>query len=565
MVLRNQADLLAARPLIESAAAGVVGSDAFRGLFRRAVRDVHRAVFERDQDTVTLTLADVGTVVAAALAQVRPSLADADRAAPGRSWSLEPRHRLRSAADGVRASPDGVQLARLVLARRCAGRGGRRRARGLARPPPDRVALGIGAASPAWRSSSRCASRAAIALGHVHDPDARAAAGAVWDAFLGDLRTLGWLLAGCGRGGRRRRRVADPAASTSRSRCAAAWRIATTEPAAARAAGGARPRRWSPSGVLVIVAAADARSSSPPRSPGVYLVYAGVEALLRLIYRPPGRASEAARPCAPGAAASSSPCLAARCCRRRGRRLRRRRRRDDAAGGRDAALQRPRAAVRPAARRGRRSPATHNSMSVPLPGWFSAEQERPIAGQLRGRHPRPADRHPLRRPAAERPLRTYFGSTRGAAAARSSRTASATRRRRRAAAARPPRLPGEGERGMYLCHTFCELGATPLADVLRRHPRRSSSTNPGEVLVVVNQDYVTPADFVGASTTRALTQLRLHAARDGAWPTLREMIDSGRRLVLLAENHAGAAPWYQLAYERLIEETPFTLLRRRRS
>ena len=29
------------------------------------------------------------------------------------------------------------------------------------------------------------------------------------------------------------------------------------------------------------------------------------------------------------------------------------------------------------------------------------------------------------------------------------------------------------------------------------------------------------------------------------------MIDADHRLVLLAENHAGAAPWYQLAYERL--------------
>src|SRR6185295_17822654 len=27
--------------------------------------------------------------------------------------------------------------------------------------------------------------------------------------------------------------------------------------------------------------------------------------------------------------------------------------------------------------------ATHNSMSVPLPGWFSAEQDHPIADQLR--------------------------------------------------------------------------------------------------------------------------------------------------------------------------------------
>jgi hypothetical protein len=35
------------------------------------------------------------------------------------------------------------------------------------------------------------------------------------------------------------------------------------------------------------------------------------------------------------------------------------------------------------------------------------------------------------------------------------------------------------------------------------------------------------------------------------------MVDSGRRLVLLAENRAGAASWYRLAYERLLQETPF--------
>jgi hypothetical protein len=41
-------------------------------------------------------------------------------------------------------------------------------------------------------------------------------------------------------------------------------------------------------------------------------------------------------------------------------------------------------------------------------------------------------------------------------------------------------------------------------------------------------------------------------------PTLGDMIDADRRLVLLAENHAGAAPWYRLAYDRLVEETPYT-------
>ena len=35
------------------------------------------------------------------------------------------------------------------------------------------------------------------------------------------------------------------------------------------------------------------------------------------------------------------------------------------------------------------------------------------------------------------------------------------------------------------------------------------------------------------------------------------MIDRNQRVVFLAENHAGAAPWYQLAYQRITEETPY--------
>ena len=75
VVLKQKADLLAARPIIESVASDVVGGRAFGSLFEEAVRDVHRALFKRDRNTVALTMADVGTVLAAALETVRPSLA----------------------------------------------------------------------------------------------------------------------------------------------------------------------------------------------------------------------------------------------------------------------------------------------------------------------------------------------------------------------------------------------------------------------------------------------------------------------------------------------------------
>ena len=115
---------------------------------------------------------------------------------------------------------------------------------------------------------------------------------------------------------------------------------------------------------------------------------------------------------------------------------------------------------------------------------------------------------------------------------------------------------GEGERGMYLCHTFCELGGTPLGDALR-DIHDFLVANPGEVLVIINQDYVTPEDFVGALREAGLDKLAYRGPTSGRWPTLRQMIDSDQRVLFLAENHAGGAPWYHSAYEAITQETPF--------
>jgi hypothetical protein len=35
------------------------------------------------------------------------------------------------------------------------------------------------------------------------------------------------------------------------------------------------------------------------------------------------------------------------------------------------------------------------------------------------------------------------------------------------------------------------------------------------------------------------------------------MLNRGKRVLIVAENKAGGAPWYQLAYKRLTEETPY--------
>jgi hypothetical protein len=204
--------------------------------------------------------------------------------------------------------------------------------------------------------------------------------------------------------------------------------------------------------------------------------------------------------------------------------------------------------------------ATHNSMSVPLPGWYSAEQERPIPNQLRdGIHGLLVDTHYADRLPNGR-LRTYFGDAAqlrqkaGQDGVSPKAVDAALRLRGRLG------FSGKGRRGMYLCHSFCELGGTPLADFLT-DLHDFLVANPGEVVVVVNQDYLTPQDFVGAVRDARLERMAYRGPTSGRWPTLREMIDSGQRVVFLAENRAGAAPWYHLAYKAITEETPYKFSR----
>jgi hypothetical protein len=547
LVLHNEADLLAARPIIASAVSGIVGSPAFRALFRRAVLDVHRAVFAHDEDTVTLTLADVGTVAAAGLERLRPQLADelersGDVVVVKQSIGS-------AAAEAARIADDVRVLAYVLIGLTLVAA-----IAALVVTPDRRVTiaqLGLGIVVVGVVIVIALTIGRAILLDRVSDPDTRAAAGAVWNEFLGDLRTFGWLLAGAGAV------VAAAAASLIRpvdvqGPVREGWRIATTEPA----------RPWPRVGRAVALIAVGVLVVAAPLTAlqvvatlvGVFVLYSGLESLLRMVYRPAESEDEAALVrrvprivvpilagllIAAGVAAfvatggTTEPAAAT----------------TTTCNGSAALCGRPLTRVV--------LPATHNSMSVPLRGWFSAEQDHPIGRQLEdGIRGLLLDTHYADR-LENGNVRTFFGSTAKLNLAvkqgelSQSSVDAALRLRDRLG------YRGEGERGMYLCHTFCELGATPLADGLK-DIRDFLVTHPADVVVVVNQDYVTPADFVGAIDDAGLTQYAFTPPAGSAWPSLRTMIDSGRRLMLLAENEAGAAPWYQLAYERLVEETPFT-------
>ena len=550
-IVRRHPDLLAVRPAVVSAVSGVVGGDAFSSLFRRGVRDVHGAVFRRERDTVTLTIADVGIVVAEALRVLEPE----------RASELDPRERvtllerdLGSATGELARLARNVRVLAYVLALLAAAAA----AGAVAwaenrRQAVSRLGLAIVVAGVLVAIAE--ALLGAAVLDRFSDPDARAAAAAVWDAYLGDLRTTGWLIAGSG--------AVLAAAAVSLIRpieveepLRAAWRIVTSEP---RPVGLrlARGLALIAVGVLVI-AQPSALLRIVATLVGVYALYKGLEAILRLLNGPPA------------AAPSERP------------RIRWRRFAVPVVAvllvaGAAAAFATGGGVDEPAAEISRCNghaelcdrafdevalPATHNSMSVPLSGWFASLQERPIKGQLEdGIRGLLFDTHYADRLANGR-TRTYFG---GAEEMQSQIKQDGVSQAGVDAALRlRDRLGfrGSGERGMYLCHTFCELGSTPLAGVLE-DIHDFLVTHPGDVLVVINQDYVTPSDFASALTDAGLATYALEPPRGSAWPTLREMIEQDRRLVVLAENQAGAAPWYQLVYDRLTQETPFSFARTR--
>lgn len=109
---------------------------------------------------------------------------------------------------------------------------------------------------------------------------------------------------------------------------------------------------------------------------------------------------------------------------------------------------------------------------------------------------------------------------------------------------------------LYLCHQFCQLGASELVPELAK-VAGFLRDNPEEVLVFINQDAVHPQDFAKAVEQAGLLEY-VYSGPAGPWPTLGEMIESDQRVLFLAESDAGDVPWYHEAYDGPVRETPYT-------
>ena len=110
---------------------------------------------------------------------------------------------------------------------------------------------------------------------------------------------------------------------------------------------------------------------------------------------------------------------------------------------------------------------------------------------------------------------------------------------------------------LYLCHVACALGATPLVDGLRAM-RAFLRARPANVLVIVNEDNISPADFAAAVKASGLSRNVYRRKPGPRWPKLKTMIRRRQQVVVLAERQAAGVPWYHQAYAGILQETPYS-------
>jgi hypothetical protein len=100
-----------------------------------------------------------------------------------------------------------------------------------------------------------------------------------------------------------------------------------------------------------------------------------------------------------------------------------------------------------------------------------------------------------------------------------------------------------------LCHELCQLGNEPLTSGLGKI-RTFLERHPTEVVSIIFESYVSAADTAAAFTASGLDGY-LHVQPVGLpWPTLGELVDSGRRLVVFTDDGVGGRPpWYHYVWD----------------
>ena len=113
----------------------------------------------------------------------------------------------------------------------------------------------------------------------------------------------------------------------------------------------------------------------------------------------------------------------------------------------------------------------------------------------------------------------------------------------------------KGKREVWLCHSVCTLGATRMVDALR-DIHGFLQRNPGEVVILFDEDYVSERDLDKTYRAAGLHPYLAELDRTEPLPTLRELIRSGKRLIVFTERTpSGQYPWNHYGFS-FIQDTP---------
>lgn len=543
----GSADLVTARPLLEAAVEATLNSGAFRDIYETAIRSAHATLLT--DSPIVLELFDAMVVVRATVASLDPELADRLPEIDDALIELSSQREfdsLRDAADRVETNAAVLPIVTLLLA-----------AAALAVAPDRRriaIRLGIAAAVTAGLILVALEVGRAAVVASIEADAASAALDGVWGAFLDDLRQWNLVVGGVA--------VAFTAAATSTvPRFDVAADLARLKRLAASDASWARWARaviavWL--GILAITRPEDVLQTLVAIA-GLYLLYAGLTELFRLVglsavatsevdHSSPARTALPLRIAAFGALFVVGVSLAASVIVGVGPFDRG----EDspffdetnalACNGHEELCDRPFDQVTIA--------ATHNSMSAADDGWLFASHSGGVSDQLNagvrgllidvwyGFESDNGVRTELLAGDREQLIAEY-GIELVEARDRIATT-----------------LSVDSRRDLFLCHGFCELGATPFAETLA-DIRQFLVTHPREVIVLVVQDEAPASAIAIAIEEAGLAEFAYaHPSSQAPWPTLGELIDVGQPLIVMGEGGATPEPWFHAAFE-LTQETPF--------
>lgn len=545
-LIRQEPQLIAARPLLISGAESVLQSRASGGVISRAARDVHRGLLTADEPSIVVDLADLTVLVRAYLQSTDGSgvnLARLQRAPTELATTLSDR------TLGTQAAQTAARLSWIALL------------------SPIIALLAFAGATFTGtdrRQSLRSIGLALIVVGALVATTKVALAGllltevgtersadlvlAIFNAFLGDLTLWGLAIGGAGALlAASAATLMGPVDATALPRLAWAALSRTPERPSRQAARAAALL----AGGLAVVASPQTALTLGASLAGGYLALVGLTTLLGLLLGPGGerRAVPARRRALVGTAAvalllPTTAAVAIAASMSSG----------DEAPSSIAADRRCNEMLELCDRRLDQIvlPTVHNAMANAADGFLNANNGPSIETQLNmGIRGLLIDALAGQRNDNGVVRTDLTGTTEDIVVQQIGQEGLAAAQR---LAGRVAFGPLQGTKRLYLCHVLCELGAADavtefrgIADWVDRHPR--------EVLVIFIQDEAPAAMITEALTASGLAAHAATLERGRPLPTLRQLIEQDRRVVLFAENRAGA-PWYPAGFT-WTQETPF--------